>query len=229
MSVALPMIFVLHFGQTGCFNFCLQPSQIWPLKQLKILVGDVISSMQIGHSGALGGWWGMLLAQNMLSLQNMQNMQNMQNLQNKLKKPNLPNQAYQTKPTKPGLPNKTYQTKPTKPNRPIQTYKTKPTKANLPNQTKSTQPIKHTEPNLPNQNTGQSSQRLGPQCFWQCLKMHGHKQMTFKMQLCHLFSSDALRFSRSFRQSRHSPYYLRRYIWTLCTQILFIIGLQKMS
>ena len=24
--------------------------------------------MQIGHSGALGGWWGMLLAQNMLSL-----------------------------------------------------------------------------------------------------------------------------------------------------------------
>ena len=74
-------------------------------------------------------------------------------------KPNLPNQAYQTKPTKPNLLNQTYKIKPTKPNLPNQTYQTKPTKPNLPNQTYSAKSSKI---------TGQSSQRLGPWCLWQC-------------------------------------------------------------
>ena len=54
-------------------------------------------------------------------------------------KPNIPHQAYQTKPTKPNLPNQTYQTNPnlhnptdqTKSNLPNQTYQSKPTKPNL--------------------------------------------------------------------------------------------------
>ena len=43
-------------------------------------------------------------------------------------KPNMPNQAYQTKPAKPNLPNQTYPTKPTKPNLPNQNYSLKQSK-----------------------------------------------------------------------------------------------------
>ena len=51
----------------------------------------------------------------------------MQNLQNKLKKPNLPNQAYQTKPTKLNLLNQTELRQASLLN---QTYQTLPTKSN---------------------------------------------------------------------------------------------------
>ena len=70
-------------------------------------------------------------------------MQNLQNMQNT--KPNLPNL--------PNLPNQTYQTKPAKPNLPYQIKLSLPSILNQTYQTKI---------------TGQSSQRLGPQCLWQC-------------------------------------------------------------
>ena len=88
--------------------------------------------------------------QNLQNVQNMQNMQTMKNMQNMQSMQNLQNN-------------------PTKPNLPIQTYQIKPDKPNLPNQ------VKLSLPSILNQTyhtkiTGQSSQRLGPQCLWQCFK-----------------------------------------------------------
>ena len=96
-----------------------------------------------------------------------------QTYQTKLTKPNLPYQTYETKYTKPNLRNQAYQTKLTKPN---QTYLTKPTKLSHAYQTKPTNSnqIKMSLPSILNQThqakiIGQSSQRLGPWCLWQCL------------------------------------------------------------
>ena len=73
----------------------------------------------------------------------------MHNMQNT--KPELPNQTYQAEPTTPNLPNQTYQIYKTKPTKPNQTYQTK--------------------------FNGQSSQRLGPQCLWQCLSFRSHSKI----------------------------------------------------
>ena len=71
--------------------------------------------------------------------------------QTKLTKPSQPNQVYQTKHTKLSLPNQTYQPKPSKPNLPNETFQNKPSKTNLPNQTYQSKPTKSNQPNLPNQ------------------------------------------------------------------------------